>query len=246
MDMPGYIVLSRLAAQRRATDVLAANVANADTPGFKASQTVFVTALAGQDGAGALGGQGVAFARDRATWRDFSPGPLQTTGNPLDMAITGEGFFAVQTPSGERYTRAGRFALSPEGGVVDAAGHAVLDAGGAPLVIPQGAARIEVAGDGSVGTEAGPVGRLRIVTFERPQQLQAEGDRLYAAPQDAPPQPLERPALVQGAVEGSNVRPVLELTRLTAEMREFQFAAQFIEKEGERQQSAVERILKRR
>ncbi|MFC4169513.1 flagellar basal-body rod protein FlgF [Teichococcus aestuarii] len=246
MDMPGYIVLSRLAAQRRATDALAANVANADTPAFKASQTVFATQLAGRDGAGALGGRPVAFAQDRATWRDFSPGPLQTTGNPLDLALTGEGFFAVQTPDGERYTRAGRFALSPEGGVVDAAGHAVLDAEGAPLLIPQGAARIEIAGDGTLATEAGPVGRLRVVNFANPQLLQAEGDRLYVAPPEAAPQPVERAAVVQGAVEGSNVRPVLELTRLTAELREFQFAAQFAEKEGERVQSAVERILRRR
>lgn len=245
MDLPGYVVLSRLVAQRRATDVLATNMANADTPAFKASQTIFTTQMAGQDGMGIMGGKPLAYSQDRATWRDFSPGALQRTGNPLDVALSNEGFFAVQTPNGERYTRAGRFALSPENGVVDSDGNPVLtDAG--PLVLPPNSTRIEITGDGSVSTEAGPAGRLKVVNFERTQDLQAEGSRLYAASPEARPEPVQRPAVVQGSVEGSNVKPVLEMVRLTAEMREFQFAAQFIEKDGERLQTAVDRILKRR
>jgi flagellar basal-body rod protein FlgF len=245
MDLPGYVVLSRLVAQRRATDVLATNMANADTPAFKMSQAIFTTQLAGQDGMGILGGSPLAYSQDRATWRDFSPGALQSTGNPLDIALTNEGFFVVQTPNGERYTRAGRFALSPENGVVDSDGNPVMTEAG-PLVLPANSTQIEITGDGTVKTENGPAGRLRVVNFERPQDLQAEGSRLYAAPQEAAPQPVERPSVVQGSVEGSNVKPVLEMVRLTAELREFQFAAQFIEKEGERLQTAVDRILKRR
>lgn len=245
MDLPGYVVLSRLVAQRRATDVLATNMANADTPAFKTSQTIFTTEPAGQDGMGILGGKPLAYSQDRATWRDFSQGPLQSTGNPLDVALSGEGFFVVQTPEGERYTRAGRFALSPESGVVDADGNPVLTEAG-PLVLPPNSKRIEITGDGTVTTENGPAGRFRVVTFERPQDLQATGSRLYVAPPEAVPQPIERPAVVQGSVEGSNVKPVLEMVRLTAELRDFQFAAQFIEKEGERLQTAVDRILKRR
>lgn len=246
MDTPGYVVLSRLVAQRRATDVIAANVANAGTPGYKASGTVFAAHLERQLGLTLpAGAREVAFTEDRATWRDFAPGPLQQTGNPLDLALQGEGFFAVETPAGERFTRAGRFTLSPDSQVVDPSGHPLLTDGGQPLTVPPGSTRIEVKGDGTVLTEAGPIGRLRVVRFEDPQRLLAEGERLLA-PAGEEPLPIERPAVVQGAVEESNVSPVRELTRLTAEMREFQFASQFLEREGERLGSAVDRILRRR
>jgi flagellar basal-body rod protein FlgF len=247
MDTPGYVVLSRLAAQRRSQDVVASNLANADTPGFKASQMVFAEHLARQSGAKVPnGGQEVAFTQDRATWRDFSPGPLQATGNPLDLALSGDGFFAVQTANGERFTRAGRFALSPDRGVVDGQGNGVLGEDGTPLQIPEGASRIDVAGDGTVSTEQGPVGRIRVVRFADPQKLQAEGDRLYDTPRDMPAEAVARPAVVQGSVEASNVKAVVEMTRMTAEMREFQFVTQFVEREGERLQSSVDRILKRK
>jgi flagellar basal-body rod protein FlgF len=243
MDLPGYVILSRLAAQMRATEVIATNIANADTPGYQGERMVFAEHLAKQQGFGA---GSVAFAQDRATWRSTQPGPLSRTGNPLDLALTGEGYFAVQTPRGERFTRAGRFTLSAAGEVVDQEGNRVASVTGAPLVIPPDAQRIEVMGDGTVRTEQGEVGRLRVVSFENPQNLVAEGDRLFDAPVDMPAAPMALPAVVQGAVEGSNVQPVLELTRLTTEMREFQFAAQFAEREGDRLQTAVDRILRRR
>ncbi|NKC31691.1 flagellar basal-body rod protein FlgF [Falsiroseomonas selenitidurans] len=247
MDTPGYIVLSRLAAQRRATDVLAANIANAGTPGFKASQAIFAQELTRQPGIDApAGGQRLAFTQDRATWRNNAAGSLQHTGNPLDLALSGEGYFAVETPRGERFTRAGHFTLSPESLVVDPDGNPVLGEGGQPLRLPPGDVRIEVKGDGTIASETGQIGRLRVVRFEDRQQLLAEGNRLFAAPEGVEAQPDPAPRVVQGAVEESNVSPVAELTRLTAALREFQFAAQFIEKEGERLGSAVDRILKRR
>ncbi|WP_135467394.1 flagellar basal-body rod protein FlgF [Crenalkalicoccus roseus] len=245
MDTPGYVILSRLGAQLRATQVLANNVANADTPGFRAERAIFVQHLERhRDLAAPPGQREVAYALDRATWRDMAPGAVSVTGNPLDVAIQGEGFFAVETPRGERYTRAGRFALDAERRLVDAEGHPVLDARGMPIAFAINDSRIEIRGDGTVRTENGAVGQLRVVRFADPQRLQAEGGRLFAS--DDPPEPVERPALVQGAVEGSNVSAVQEITRLTIELREFQFAAQFAEREGERLQTAVERILRRR
>jgi flagellar basal-body rod protein FlgF len=246
MQTPGYVVLSRLAAQRRATEVLAENVANANTPGFKATQTIFDTEIARQQGAATPpGGRELAFAIDRATWRNFTPGPLQTTGNPLDLAIPGEGFFVVQTPEGERFTRAGRFTLSRDSQVVDPAGNPLLDEGGQPLTLPPGDVRIEVKGDGTVMTESGQAGRVRLVRFEAPQRLVAQGNRLFDAPAGVQPEPVAQPRVVQGAVEDSNVQPVQELTRLTTGLRHFEFAAQFVEKEAERLSSAVSRILRR-
>lgn len=243
MDTPGYVILSRLGAQLRATQVLANNLANADTPGFQAQRPVFAQHL--QPRPDTRRGEHVAYSLDRATWRDAAPGPLATTGNPLDVALRGEGFFAVETPAGEeRFTRAGRFAPGPDGRLVDAEGNAALDARGTPIVLGPGDARIEIRGDGTIRSENGELGRLRVVRFEAPQKLRAVGDRLYAA--DEPPQPVERPGVVQGALEGSNVRPVLEMVRMTGEVREFQAAVGFAEREGERLQTAVERILRRR
>lgn len=242
MDTPGYVILSRLGAQLRATQVLANNLANADTPGFQAQRPIFASALQPQAGAPR---SAAAYSIDRATWRDTAPGPLTTTGNPLDVALRGEGFFAVETPEGEeRYTRAGRFTLSPEGRLVDAEGNAVLDARGTPIAFGPGDTRIEIQGDGTIRSESGVIGQLRVVRFDSPQRLRAEGDRLFAA--EEAPQPMERPGVVQGAVEGSNVRPVLEMVRMTEEVREFQNAVTFADREGDRLQSAVERILRKR
>ena len=240
MDTPGYVILSRLGAQLRATQVLANNLANAETPGFRAERAVFAQHLLRQQEGGP-----VAYAEDRATWRDTAPGAISATGNPLDVAVRGEGFFAVETPQGERYTRAGRFTLDAGGRVTDMEGNAVLDARGTPLTVSPNDTRLEVQGDGTLRSENGVVGRLRVVRFEDEQRLRAEGARLFAAEEGAA-LPVERPNLVGGAVEGSNVKPVLEITGMTAELREFQFAAQFVEREGERLQSAVERILRRR
>ena len=248
MDSPGYIVLSRLVAAQRTGAVTAHNIANADTPGFRAHRPLFGAVLERQMGAEApQGGHDLAFTQDRATWREAAPGPIARTGNPLDLALSDpEAFFVVQTPRGERFTRAGRFTLEAGGQVVDADGNGVLGADDGPLRIEPGASRIEVRGDGSVATENGPAGQLRVVRFADLQRLQAEGDRNLAAPDDMRPEPVARPGVVQGAMEGSNVRPVLELTRMTDELRHFQMVAQMAEREGERLGTAVERILRRR
>jgi len=246
MDTPGYVILSRLTVQNRATAVLANNVANADTPGFRAQRMVFAEMVErGRDVAGPPSLRPTSYVQDRATWREMENGSIAQTGNPLDVAISGEGFFAVETPRGERFTRAGRFSIGAEGRIVDIEGHAVLGVEGQPLAVAPGDSRIEILGDGSIRSENGPIGRLRVVRFDNPQALLAEGDRNFDAVAERPI-PVERPGLVQGAVEGSNVRPIMEMTRLTAELREFQFATQFSERENDRLQSVIDRVLRRR
>jgi len=245
MDSPGYIILSRLALQSRATQVLANNIANADTPGFRAQHPLFAAFLQRQREAALPGAPDAAYVQDRATWRAAHSGPLQSTGNPLDAAITGEGYFAVETPRGERYTRAGRMSLSADGRITDIDGHAVMGSNGTPITVSAADTRIEILGDGTVRSESGTLGRLRVVRFDRPERLRAEGARLFDASGEEP-RAVEQPAITQGSFEGSNVSPVVEITRLTAELREFQFAVQFADREGERITTAVERILRRR
>ena len=246
MDSPGYILLSRMTAQLRSQNLVAHNLANADTPGYRANRPIFAEHPALQrDVRRTPGGREVDYTWDRASWRDETAGPITRTGNPLDVAISGEGYFAVDTPRGERFTRAGRFTIGADGRLVDQGGNAVLGENGNPFAISPGDTRIEVQGDGTVRSENGVIGRLRVVRFDNNQSLRAEGDRLFDAAGQRP-EPITRPGLVQGAVEGSNVQSVIELTRMMAEVREFQLATQFADREGERIQTAVERILRKR
>ncbi|MCX7685980.1 MAG: flagellar basal-body rod protein FlgF [Acetobacteraceae bacterium] len=247
MDNAGYIILSRMAAQLRATAVIAHNLANADTPGFHASRPVFAVHLsAARAAALPPGARDLHFSWDRATWRDTDPGPLRQTGNPLDVAIAGEGYFVVETPRGERYTRAGRFTLSADGTIVDMGGNPVLSDAGRPIEIAPGDTDLTIGADGTLTGRNGEIGRLRVVRFEDPQALLAEGDRLFAAPPGADPRPLDRPRLVQGALEASNVNPVLEMVRMTEDLRQFQFAVRMAEAENERIGGTVDRLLRRR
>lgn len=245
MDTTGYVALSRMVALQRQTDMTAHNVANANTPGFKASRMLFSDYLVNQrrvDQQAAA--RTVQFVQDRGTHRQMATGALQTTGNALDVALAEEGFLVFDTARGERYSRNGRLTLDADGQLVGPDGFPVQSAEGVPVVIPQDQGRISIATDGTISTEEGEIGRLRVVRFEDPQALRAEGVNLYAA--DDPPVPVETPVVMQGVVEESNVQPVVELTMLMAQMREFQFASQFVEREGERQAQAIERLTRRR
>jgi flagellar basal-body rod protein FlgF len=245
MDNATYVAASRLVAQQRGMDVIADNIANAGTPGFKAERMLFSDWLGRQRNVAApRGGQTIAFTQDRATYHDDQPGSLTHTGNPLDLAIAGDGYFTVDTPQGPRLTRAGHFGLLPDGTVADAAGEALLDGNGQPVRIAQADTQITVAGDGSISSENGPIGKIGIVRADDPMQLQNEGGRLLRA--GSTTTPVAAPRLVQGAVEESNVQPVAEMTRMMTGLREFQFVSQFVQGEADRRQSAIDKILARR
>ena len=166
------------------------------------------------------------------------------TGNPLDLAIRGRGYFAVDTPGGERYGRAGQFQLNDAFELVTAAGFPVLDDGGAPLVLPEGAGDITVAADGSVSADGVAVGRLQRVTFADEQALEKAGDGRYRNPPDAAaPEPAAGARVIQGMLEGSNVRPIVEITTMMATLRAFQGTQQLLESHHEMQRRAIERML---
>ena len=151
MDSPGYILLSRLSLQERSTQALANNIANADTPGFRAMRPVFGQVMVSLRGAGRMPGDStMSLPQDRATWRDMSQGSLQTTGNKLDVALDGDGFFVVETPKGERYTRAGRFSIGANGRLVDQEGNAVLDSQKQPISFSAQDTQIEITKSGTI------------------------------------------------------------------------------------------------
>lgn len=243
MENPIYIALSRQDALRRQMDVAAHNVANMNTPGFKQQRVLFVEYLA-QPPAGTPGAkaQKLSMVQDLSVLRDLREGPINRTGNPLDLALQGNGYFAVETADGPRYTRAGGFQLDGERRIVDANGLPVLDDADRPIQIPADATDITVTADGTVATEQGPLARLKIVRFEREQFMNELGGGLHAT--DEPPLAAEGTKVVQGAVEGSNVQAVVEMTQMTEILRQYQSNQRLIEAEHERQRSAISRLTR--
>jgi flagellar basal-body rod protein FlgF len=242
MDIASSVATSRLVAQQRALDVVADNLANANTPGYKAERVQFSDWLSRQSGgATPAGGSPIAYTQDRATWREQQAGTITHTGNPLDLALTGNGYFTVSTPAGPRLTRDGRFSLMPSGTVADSAGNAVLDSNGQPIQLAPTDTRISVAGDGTVSSENGQLAKIGVVQPSDPMLLSAEGSTLFLSRSTTAP--VASPALEQGAVEESNVQPVLEVTRMMDGQRTFEFLAQFVQAESDRQQNSIDKLL---
>ena len=242
MDIASSVATSRLVAQQRTLDVIAGNLANANTPGYKAERVQFSDWLSRQSGgATPPGGNPIAYTQDRATWREQQAGPITHTGNPLDLALTGNGFFTVNTASGPRLTRDGRFTLLPSGTVSDAAGNALLDSNGQPIQLAPTDTNISIAGDGTVSSQNGQLGKIGVVQPSDPLLLSAEGNTLFRSLSTTAP--VESPALEQGAVEESNVQPVLEVTRMMDGQRQFEFLAQFVQAESDRQQNSIDKLL---
>lgn len=237
MDSATTIALSRLAAQQRAIDVSATNIANAATPGYHGERMLFSDWLVRQSAPGhAPGDNALVYTQDSATYRDTAPGPITHTGNPLDIAMANGGFFTVQTPRGTRLTRAEHFELNSNGTVVDAQNEPLLDVTGQPIQISTA--------DGTLSSDNGQIGKIGVVTPANPQAMRAEGSRLFDA--NGPTTPLAAPKIVDGAVEDSNVQPTEEMTRMMDDLREFQFVSQFVQGEADRQQGAIDKIVQKR
>jgi len=199
---PGFFDLAAAAGYGEARmDILSNNLANVNTPGYKADQVSFSEVLDQVTGLPSItAGQYV----------EQTPGPLEQTGNPLDVAIQGDGFFAVDTADGRRFTRDGAFQLSGDGTLVTSAGDPVLGTGG-PIVVDTQAGPVTIDAKGKVWVDGGEVDTLEVVTFPEGAPPAKVGGNLFAGSGDTP---VETPRLVQGAVEKSNVSPILEMSRM--------------------------------
>jgi flagellar basal-body rod protein FlgF len=239
MDNALMLGLQTQRVLQRRMDVAANNLANVATSGFKADAVVFEVL----DETGALAEEDpteIRFVRDVGLTRDMSQGPIAITGNPLDVALEGQGFFMVEGPNGPLYTRDGAFTLTGEGRLVTTEGRAVLSSGGAPIVFdPQGESPT-IGRDGAISVAGAEVGRIGVASFAAPSALLKVGDNLWSA-QDQTPGEFEG-VVVQGALEGSNVRPVQELTRLIEISRAYQSAARIVSGADELRRAAIERL----
>jgi flagellar basal-body rod protein FlgF len=242
MENTSYIALSRQAALWRQMDVVANNMANTNTAGFKGEAMMFREYLADtRSSTRAIGGK-LSYVQDVGVLRDTHEGPMTKTDNPLDVAIHGDGYFQIETQAGMRFTRAGHFRLDEGGMLVNSQGFAVMSDSDNPLIFAPNETRIEISGDGTVSTENGQVGKLKVVKFANDQELRKAGDGLYET--TLSPEVVTRPEMVQGMIEDSNVQPVIEMTRMTQILREYEGVQKMIEAENDRQLKAIQTLAK--
>lgn len=242
MDNTSYIALSRQSALWNQMNTVANNLANMNTPGFRREAVMFQEYLNKTPQSDSLLSQKVSQVLDFGMVTDFSEGKVSVTGNPLDVAISGEGFFTIQTEDGVRYTRDGHFDLDSDGQVVNSQGKPLLSDTGEPFFLAPNESDINISGDGTLSTENGPIGRIQVVTFDRLQEMEKVSGGLFTTEQD--PRPLERPGLMQRALEGSNVEPIVEMNRMIQVQRAYERAHEMIKAEHERQNSAIDTILR--
>lgn len=202
------------AAQRH--ELVARNLASINVPGYR---RVMLSSQRFEDSmnvAGAFDAWGTA---TRTVATDFTPGVIHQTGRSLDMAIDGDGFFAIEGPNEELYTRNGSFQINDEGRLVTSEGHPVAADSGTLTVPPTSSSMDLVVGrDGNVTIDGIGIGRIKIVRFEDPQRLELRGGTLMRAPAEAIPLPSDA-RIAQGVYEGSNISPVTELVEMIAATR---------------------------
>ncbi|MBK9364194.1 MAG: flagellar basal-body rod protein FlgF [Rubrivivax sp.] len=236
MDRLIYLSMSGAKATLQRQDVLAHNLANASTNGFRAEMAAFRAVPVRGDGASTR-----AFALESTIGHDMRGGPLQTTGRELDVAMKGNAWLAVQGLDGtEAYTRAGALDVDAEGQLVTAGGRLVLGDGG-PITLPAGA-RVEVAGDGTVNATVGngrpqAVGRLKLVSPEAALQRGSDGLFRAADGNDLDADPAAR--VQGGALEGSNVSPVETMVAMIAASRQFEQQMKSLQTAEQREQAAA-------
>jgi flagellar basal-body rod protein FlgF len=239
MQNAQLVSLSRQIALQRQMDVVANNMANINTTGFKNEAMLFEQfdmPLATDNEF--PGDQSVAYTQDWATIHDMTNGPLDQTGNPLDVALSGPGFLSVSTPAGTRYTRAGSLAIDASGTLVDLGGNPVLSDSG-PVHFDSADTDIQISKTGSITTSQGGKGKLAIVEFADPQALAREGNNLFSGGTPVPPTETQ---LVQGSIERSNVSGVTEMAQMIRVERAYQQIADMMQRQDDIRSSAIQKL----
>lgn len=226
----------------KTVDVTANNLANASTPGFKAQSAIFQEHLIQAEFVGSARNE-MRYTGVAEVSSDMRAGPLKMTGRPLDAAVVGDGFFAVQTPQGERYTRAGAFHMAPGGTLVTPDGHAVLGANRKPLQASAGDGAISLGEDGSLRVGAEAVGQLRIVKFRDSTGLEPEGAQLFRPTPKAGAAVATNGELHVGAVETPNISVVKGMTQLVTASRTFETLQKAVEVFSEMERRAANDIV---
>jgi flagellar basal-body rod protein FlgF len=234
MDAAGYATLNRQSGLMREMGVVANNIANSSTTGFRREGVVFSEYVAALD-------QDPSLSMANASGRhvDLSQSTIAQTGGQFDFAIQGEGFFLIDTPQGQRLTRAGSFTPSDAGELVTPDGFRLLDAGGAPIFVPPGARGIALAGDGTLSADGQPIAQVGLWKPSDPLSLRHQAGTMFAA--DAV-EPAEGATVLQGMLEDSNVEPVSEIARMIEVQRAYELGQKFLDGEDERVRGVIQAL----
>lgn len=236
MDNASYTALTRQSGLMQEMRTLANNIANASTTGFRAEGVMF------SEHVSALGPAMESLSMATATVRDTvtTQGALSQTGGTFDLAIEGDGFFLIETPNGQRLTRAGAFQPNENGDLVTPDGYQVLDAGGAPVFVPQGVGTIGISPDGTISAGGQPIGQIGLVVPVDPTQMVREGGVMFDAQGGFEPTLDGR--MIQGFLEDANVNPILQVSRMIEVQRAYELGQSFLDKEDERIRGVIEAI----
>lgn len=237
--MSGYITLTRQTGLFAEMQTVANNLANMSTTGYRKEGVIFSEMIRAVEGPAGSVSMGAARVRDTKLYQ----GPLEQTGGTFDFAIEGDGFFLIETPNGERLTRAGVFLPNANNELVTPDGYRLLDAGGAPIFIPPDAERIALANDGTLSADGRPLTQVGLVSPTDTISLIRETGVLFDA-RDGYEPVLEGATLMQGFVESANVDPVLEITRMIEVQRSYELGQSFRDKESERLASLINTLGK--
>jgi flagellar basal-body rod protein FlgF len=243
------IGLSRQTMLERQLDVVANNIANVNTTGFKADNSLFEEYLSSSAHEDNFVGSDrrISYVQDRGTFKDFTQGNAEETKNPLDIAIEGSAFLVVQTQAGDRYTRDGGLQLNGQGQLVTSAGNPVLGTGG-PIVFQPTDHDISITPDGTITVVEGTNrtdsirGKLQLVNFPDAQKLLKEGFNLYAAGEGGGPQPDAKSVVRQGYLEKSNVNAVAEMSRMMEVSRAYTSISSLLQQESDLHKSAIQAL----
>jgi flagellar basal-body rod protein FlgF len=249
MENALLIGLSRQMVLERQMDVVANNLANVNTNGFKTDASLFQEYLkTGAHEDNFVGSdRAVSYVQDSGTYRDLTQGAVQPTNNPLDLAIDGSAYLVVQTPGGERYTRDGGLQLNSQGQLVTVAGDPVLGASG-PIVFQPTDHDINVSPDGTItvlegnGRTDAIRGKLRLVSFANAQRMLKEGSNLYSAGEGGAPDPDVKSQIRQGFIEKSNVNSVAEMSRMIEVTRAYTQIATLLQQQSDLHKTAIQQL----
>ncbi len=217
--------------------IIANNIANAATTGFRQEGLTFSEYVGRVEE-----GPSVSMGQGNVGMTSFAQGALTKTGGTFDFAIEGNGYFLVDTPNGERLTRAGAFSPNGEGDLVNMVGYRVLDAGGAPVFVPPDARTISVASDGTISADGQLVGQIGLVSPFDPEQMQREDGVMFRS--DGGYGPTEAGSIMQGFVESSNVEAITQLARMVEVQRAYELGQSFLETEDERVRRAMDSMVR--
>ena len=237
MENSLYIGLSKQMVLRNHMDLISNNIANMNTTGYRSQHLLFEEAISDPRGSD----DALSYVLDKGQYHDTTPGSMEYTGNQLDIAVEGKGYFGVRGPGGNvMYSRSGDMQMDATGTLTNSNGRPIATIGGGNIIIPQGSTEIKIDENGMVSNQNGQLGQIMLVEFENEQELKPVGYNLYSSENEGTPAQESR--IKQGMLERSNVSPVAEMTNMIDTLRTYQSLQNAMRTENDRLRSAIQTL----